>query len=36
MVTGGSINNRQKALELDIDNKDLEWVEMPDGSLLLK
>lgn len=35
-ATGGSIHNRQKALELDIDNKDLEWVEMPDGSLLLK
>ena len=35
-ASGGSANDRKTALELDVDNKDLEWVEMPDGSLILK
>ena len=35
-ATGGSANDRKTVLEQNIENRELEWVEMPDGSLILK
>ena len=35
-ATGGSANDRKTVLEHNIENRELEWVEMPDGSLILK
>ncbi len=35
-AVGGSTSNSQSALDLNTSDEDLEWVEMPDGSLILK